>query len=162
MPRRRRRSEGERCSVSRHRSCPSGFFDSALRAVCANRSRRTPIQIDLTRWFEPVWLNQFPCFVLRDAFVRSDHLRTPEFRQVFEGRIDLLDEVELLLASPAFELLFTRDGGANVFILFVVEETGSAVGLGEASKVPFRCCRMRVKRSLVTPMYRVPVWLLRM
>lgn len=54
------------------------------------------------------------------------------FGEVFEPWVGGADQVEFLLAAPAFELLLAGDGGADVDERFGVEQASAAVGFGEA------------------------------
>jgi hypothetical protein len=62
-----------------------------------------------------------------DAFVGSDEGPAPLGGEVFEFGVLAADEVEFLFAAPAFELLFWCDRLADVFVGFVIEETGAVV-----------------------------------
>src|ERR1700689_1209460 len=64
--------------------------------------------------------------------MHCNHLPSPGLRKVFELGIDRVNEVELLLAPPAFELFFPSDGFANVFVAFKVEQALAAVVRSEA------------------------------
>ena len=59
--------------------------------------------------------------------MRCNHLPSPGLCKVFELRIDGANQVELLFASPAFELFFPSDGFTNVFITLKVEQALAAV-----------------------------------
>src|SRR5450631_2990073 len=59
--------------------------------------------------------------------MHGNHLPSPGLCKVFEVGIDRANEVELLFAPPAFELLFPSDGRANVFVAFKVEQAIAAV-----------------------------------
>jgi hypothetical protein len=50
--------------------------------------------------------------------VLSDELPAELFGEVFEVWVGGSDEVQFLLSTPAFELLFASDGGADVVVLF--------------------------------------------
>src|ERR1700692_3883387 len=63
--------------------------------------------------------------------MRCNHLPPPGLCKVFELRIDRANEVELLFASPAFELFFASDGRANVFVSLKVEQALAAIGRSE-------------------------------
>jgi len=80
------------------------------------------------------------------------HLPSLGLCKIFELGIDRANEVELLFASPAFELFFLSDGCANVFVTLKVEQALAAVGRSETSNVPSLCCMTRRYRLLVTPM----------
>ena len=61
--------------------------------------------------------------------MHCNHLPTPSLCEVFE--LDRPNEVELLFASPAFELFFPSDGCANVFLTLKVEQAIAAIGRSE-------------------------------
>src|SRR5580704_19573063 len=63
--------------------------------------------------------------------MHSNHLPSPGLCKVFELGIDRPNEVKLLFAPPAFELLFPSDGCANVFVAFKVEQAVAAIGCSE-------------------------------
>jgi hypothetical protein len=54
--------------------------------------------------------------------MHCNRLPSPALCKVFELGIDRANEVELLFASPAFELFFPSDGCANVFLTLKVEQ----------------------------------------
>jgi len=64
--------------------------------------------------------------------MRCNHLPSPGLCKIFELGIDRANEVELLFASPAFELFFPSDGCANVFLSLKVEQALAAIGRSEA------------------------------
>ncbi len=66
------------------------------------------------------------------ALVAGDELPAELLGEVFEAGVGGADEVELLFASPTFELLFAGDGEADVSEAFEVQEAGAGVGFGEA------------------------------
>jgi hypothetical protein len=63
--------------------------------------------------------------------MHCNHLPSPGLCKVFELGIDRANEVELLFASPAFELFFPSDGCANVFVTLKVEQALAAIGRSE-------------------------------
>ena len=66
------------------------------------------------------------------SFMHCNHLPSPGLCKVFELGLDRANEVELLFASPAFELFFPSDGCANVFLTLKVEEMLAATGRNKA------------------------------
>jgi hypothetical protein len=63
--------------------------------------------------------------------MRCNHPPTPGLCKAFELGINRANEVELLFASPAFELSFPSDGRANVFLALKVEQALAAIGRSE-------------------------------
>ena len=63
--------------------------------------------------------------------MHRNHLPSPGACKVFELGIDRANEVDLLFASPAFELLFPSDGCTNVFVNLKVEQALAAIGRSE-------------------------------
>src|SRR6202030_3252267 len=59
--------------------------------------------------------------------MHCNHLPSPGLCKVFELGIDRANEVELLFASPAFELFFPSDGCANVIVTVKVEQALAAI-----------------------------------
>jgi hypothetical protein len=69
--------------------------------------------------------------------MHCNHLPSQGLCKVFELGIDRANEVELLLAPPAFELVFQSDGWANVFLAFKVEQALAAIGRSETFQRAF-------------------------
>src|SRR6266700_1521484 len=63
--------------------------------------------------------------------MHCNHLPSPGLCKVFELGIDRANEVELLFASPAFELFFPSNGCANVFVTLKVEQALAAIDRSE-------------------------------
>src|ERR1700676_5180276 len=63
--------------------------------------------------------------------MRCNHLPSPALCKAFELGIDRTNDVELLFASPAFELFFSSDGCAYVFVTLKVEQALAAIGRSE-------------------------------
>ena len=59
--------------------------------------------------------------------MHCNHLPSPGLCKVFELGIDRANEVELLFAPPAFELLFPSDGCANVLVALKIEQALAAI-----------------------------------
>jgi hypothetical protein len=65
------------------------------------------------------------------SLMHCNHLPSPGLCKVFELGIDRANEVELLFASPAFELFSPSDGCTNVFVNLKAEQALAAIGRGE-------------------------------
>lgn len=65
------------------------------------------------------------------SFVSCDEFPSPLFGQVAKVGVYGADEVEFLLAAPAFELGFSGDGEADVAEFLEVEQAGAVVFRGE-------------------------------
>jgi len=65
----------------------------------------------------PCWLREF-----RYALSRQQHFATPSLRQVLPAWIHLLDERNLLISSPPFDLFFSGYGFSHVIKRFVVNQ----------------------------------------
>jgi hypothetical protein len=59
------------------------------------------------------------------------HFAAPVFGKVVPARIHALYQRNLLLASPAFDLLFARDCHVHVLVAFVIYQAMALVFLGE-------------------------------
>jgi len=68
-----------------------------------------------------------------DGFVGAENLPTPEFRHVFEFRVEFGDKGYFLCARPALELGLAGDGFENGIEGFDIEEAAAAVLMGEAA-----------------------------
>src|SRR5215469_6827323 len=92
---------------------PSGAHGKTLHAwECSARSRGTP--------------RSCPCHAglgsFRYALSRQQHFATPSLRQVLPAWIHLLDERNLLISSPPFDLFFSGYGFSHVIKRFVVNQ----------------------------------------
>ena len=67
----------------------------------------------------------------RDALSREQHRSSPVFCQVLPAWIHPLNERDLLLATPSFNLLFTRDSFEHIVKNFVVNQSDTLVGFRE-------------------------------
>ena len=63
------------------------------------------------------------------VLVRGDEGPAPLLGEVFELGVLGSDEVQLLFAASALQLLLTGDGLGDAFVALVVEETGAVVPL---------------------------------
>ena len=50
--------------------------------------------------------------------------------KIYPGWVDLLDEFDLLLSGPVFELFFACDGAAHILEIFEVDEAMDGVMAG--------------------------------
>ena len=67
-----------------------------------------------------------------DGLSQEQHRSSPIFRQVLPAWIHLLDERDLFLTMPSFNLLFTCDGFENIVKSLVVNQTDALVGFRES------------------------------
>jgi len=65
---------------------------------------------------------------------RSDRFKAEPHREVAPFRVRAVDEVDLPVAVPAFQLLFTRNGAFHVTEHFEVNEAIDIVARGEAGR----------------------------
>ena len=84
--------------------------------------------------------------------MHCNHLPSPGLCKIFELGIDRANEIELLLAPPAFELFFPTDSCANVQVALKIEQAIATMVRRETFNVPSLCCMTRKYRLLVTPM----------
>jgi hypothetical protein len=66
-----------------------------------------------------------------DGFVGAEDLPTPEFRHVFEFRVEFGDQSYFFCARPALELGLAGDGFENGIEGFDIDEAGASVFVGE-------------------------------
>jgi hypothetical protein len=85
------------------------------------------------------------------GLVGGEELCAPALGEVFEFWVAGADEVELLLAAPAFQLLLTGDGFVDGFVGLVIEQANAVILLRNPSYLPPWCWMTRAKISLVTP-----------
>jgi hypothetical protein len=76
--------------------------------------------------------------------------------QIDPTRVVTLDQVELPLAFPFFDLLFPADRRFDRIVRFEPDQSVDAIARGEAGTVLFLCSYTRFARSKVTPTYSVP------